>query len=227
MASAKEKKEIYKLWGKAFPNLATFSPTAFYITLDIAVVGIKLMPLIGGEEYRPYFMCFPLWKENNETNMDKLIFMQELRDAKNMQLDISYLASPDTINKAINATHKQVGACIQEHVHVKDIFGILNKQFAYLPVQRNPILQSLLLEYELMIALYINNPNFINEVKEVIIKVSKDWNPEFFEPQCGKIEDWRKQLFDRLDNRDSILKLIQENLNEGKIAKLPRSHMVY
>lgn len=227
MASAKEKKEIYKLWGKAFPYLASFSPTAFYMTLDIAVVGIRLIPLIGGEEYRPHFMCFPLWKENNEKNMDDLIFMQEFCNAKNMQLDISFLASPDTINKAIDAVHKQVGKCLQEHVHIKDIFEILKKQFSDLTVQRNPILQSLLLEYEFMIALYINNPNFINEVKEVIIKVSKNWNPEFFEPQCGKIEDWRKQLFDRLNNRDAFLEHVQKNLCEGKIAKLPRSHMVY
>lgn len=60
MTSAKEKKEIYKLWGEAFPHLSTFSPTAFYMTLDIAVIGIKLIPLIGGEEYRPHLMCFPL-----------------------------------------------------------------------------------------------------------------------------------------------------------------------
>ena len=153
--------------------------------------------------------------------------MQELHDSKNMQLDISYKASPDTINKAIDATHKQVGACIQEYIHVKDILGILKKQFSYLPVQRNPILQSLLLEYELMIALYINNSNFINEVKDVIIKISKNWNPEFFEPQCGKIGDWCKQLFDRLDNRDAFLEQVHKNLDEGKIAKLPRSHMVY
>lgn len=220
-------KEIYKLWGKEFSHLSTFSPTAFYMTLDIAVVGIRLMPLIGGEEYRPHFMCFPLWRENNKMNMEDLIFMQELHDSKNMQLDISYKASPDTINKAIDATHKQVGACIQEYIHVKDILGILKKQFSYLPVQRNPILQSLLLEYELMIALYINNSNFIDEVKDVIIKISKNWNPEFFEPQCGKIEDWCKQLFDRLDNRDAFLEQVHKNLDEGKIAKLPRSHMVY
>ena len=78
-----------------------------------------------------------------------------------------------------------------------------------------------------MIALYINNPSFINEVKKEINRISKDWNPKFFEWKNGKIEDWRKQLLDRLDNRDVFLEQVHKNLDEGKIAKLPRSHMVY
>ena len=83
MASTKEKKEIYKLWGEAFPCLTAFSPTTFYMTLDIAVIGIKLIGLRGQDEYRPHFMCYPLWRENNEMNMNEPIFMQQMYNAKN------------------------------------------------------------------------------------------------------------------------------------------------
>lgn len=227
MISAKEKKEIYKLWGEGFPHLSTFSPTAFYMTLDIAVIGIKLIPLTGGEEYRPHLMCFPLWKENNKMNMDESIFMQQMYNAKKLQLDVSYLANLDTIKKSIDLTKKQIGACVQEYVPVKDLFEIFKWQFSYILVQSSPILQSKLLEYELMIALYINNPSFINEVKNEITRISKKWDPKLFEWKNGKIENWRIQLFDRLDNREAFLEQVQKNLDEGKIAKLPRSHMVY
>lgn len=227
MTSAKEKKEIYKLWGKAFPHLSTFSPTAFYMTLDIAVIGIKLIPNIGEEDYRPHFMCYPLWRENNKANMSESVFMQQMYNAKNLQMNIPYTANLETIKKSIDYTKKQIGACVQEYVAVKDIFKILKGIFSYILVKSSPILQSNLLEYELMIALYINNPNFINGVKQEINRISKDWDPKFFEWKNGKIEDWRKQLFDRLDNRDYFLEQVQKNLCEGKIAKLPRSHMVY
>ncbi|MBC8602844.1 hypothetical protein H8784_14085 [Parabacteroides acidifaciens] len=227
MASTKEKKEIYKLWGEAFPCLTAFSPTAFYMTLDIAVIGIRLMPLIGGEEYRPHFMCYPLWRENNNMNMKDGIFMQQMYNAKKMQLDVSYLANQDTIKKAIDLTGKQIGTCVQDQVSVKDIFGILKWYFSYILVQSSPILQSKVLEYEFMIALYINNPNFIDKVKTEITKISNSWDPNYFEWRHGKIEDWRQRLFDRLENRDAFLLQIQKNINDGKIAKLPRAHMIF
>lgn len=227
MASTKEKKEIYKLWGEAFPRLTAFSPTAFYMTLDIAVIGIRLIPLIGGEEYRPHFMCYPLWRENNKMNMNESIFMQQMYDAKKMQLDVSYMANPDAIKKAIDLTGKQIGTCVQEQVSVKDIFGILKWYFSYTLVQSSPILQSGLLEYEFMIALYLNDPSFIDKVKTEITKISDSWDPKYFEWRYGKVEDWRQRLFDRKENRDAFLQQVQKNINDGKIAKLSRAHMTF
>lgn len=137
------------------------------------------------------------------------------------------MANQDTIKKAIDLTRKQIGTCVQEQVSVKDIFGILKWYFSYILVQSSPILQSKLLEYEFMIALYINNPYFIDKVKTEITKISNSWDPNYFEWRHGKIEDWRQRLFDRQENRDVFLQQIQKNINDGKIAKLPRAQMIF
>ena len=51
-------------WINALPNLAAYAQNKLYKIVGPSVMGIELIKLPGTPEYRPHFVCYPLWKEN-------------------------------------------------------------------------------------------------------------------------------------------------------------------
>ena len=225
MVSLNKKKEVLNDWCEAFPCLSKYSPSTLFMTLDIALIGLSLERLPRCEEYRPLLICYPLWRENNKKNLDEPIFMREISDRRNFQLDILYETHQCMFTEAVKCTQKQVGKVLKESISVKSIIELLKLQFADLLVKSSPVIQARLLEYEFSIALFFNDPKLIQEVKHKIETVSKSWEPHLFEWKYGKIEDWTTSLFNNIQNRDIFIAKINENLLDKKISKLKIGHM--
>jgi len=65
MRNLREIKEmVNEDWQKAFPQLTLYARNRFYKIVGPLVVGFELINIPRTEDYRPHFVCYPLWKNN-------------------------------------------------------------------------------------------------------------------------------------------------------------------
>ena len=80
--SLKIKKEIFKAWQNAFPQLTLYSQNNLYKKVGPIIIGIELIRLPRTEEYRPHFVMYPLWKKDILTCLSIPIILKEYKNKK-------------------------------------------------------------------------------------------------------------------------------------------------
>lgn len=227
MVPQSKKKEVLDDWGYAFPQLSKYSSSLLLMKLDVVLIGLSLDRLPRCEEYRPLFVCFPLWRSDQNENMRIPVFIHEMRNKKKRQLDIPYESHQELFSEVATYVKKEVGILLREQVFLKDIFNFLSNISSSILVQNNPLDLSRLLEYELAIALFFDDKNLLNRLKCDIEKKIKMWEPEHFKRVFNKtMYEWRNDLFDEFENRESFLERINNSLADKKVKALKTGHML-
>lgn len=214
------KKEIINNWSNDFANLSVYVQNKLYKICGAFVLGIEILSLPRTEDYKPIFVCYPLWKSEVKQCLDEPIFIQEIYNKKGFQFNIPYTKHIVFFQEAVECTKKQAPILLQQNVSLKQLFETIDKQFSQGIVRASPVGQIKLIEAKLLGALYVNDLNKCNSVFTELNKSVKNYDPNFLEWKYGKLDIWLQNLQTSITNRDEFLKQIEKNKQDKKISKL-------
>ena len=190
MISKETKKSILNDWGAQFPQLYPYSQNKIYKILGMCIIGLELIKIPRCDDYRPCFVCYPLWKHDEKACLDEPLILQEILNNRHMQFDIPYLKHNIYFKKAIESTINQTKISFENDVLIDDLFEMINGQFSHTLVKYSPINQAKLYEFKFYAALYVNDKILIKKVLEEIKLASTKWLPNLFEWKYGKKDFW-------------------------------------
>ncbi len=219
------KKRITKEWLNAFPQLFAFAQNKLYKIVGNCVVGLELIKLPHSEEYRPYFVIYPLWKDDVKSCLDTPVLMKQLYNKKGLQFNIPYEKHSIYFEDLIECFKKQIPISLNADVTLKLLFEFIDAQFDDLLVKRNPASQAKLFELKFYGALYTGNQDQVQNVLNQIQNASKNWSMEMFETWYGKFDLWFQLLETKKNNRGALLKVIEVNKQDKKIAEFKSSEL--
>jgi hypothetical protein len=70
------KRKVIQDWQNAFPQLTVFTLNTLYKIVGPCVLGIELIRSPLAESYSPYFVLYPLWKEDISVSLDGPIILR-------------------------------------------------------------------------------------------------------------------------------------------------------
>jgi hypothetical protein len=219
------KKEIANNWLDNFIGLSIYSQNKLYKICGPFVLGIEILSLPRSEDYRPIFVCYPLWKPDVKQCLDEPIFMQEIYDNKGLQFNIPYVNNFVFLKEAVDCTKKQAPLLLEKNVFLNQIFESIDKQFSQGLIRASPIGQVKLLEAKLHAALYVDDANKCNNVFKELRHMVNNYDPTFLEWKFGNLEIWLSSLEKVITNRATFLKQIEVNKQDKKIAQLKNSEL--
>lgn len=224
------KKVIFNDWQNLFPQLVPYSKNKLYKVVGPLVIGIELIKLPHVEEYRPYFVIYPLWgnKLGNNINdcLSSPVILSDIRNKKGLQFDIPYSKHGEYFAEAVECTKKQIQIPFNKDVILNTLFGVVNGCFKDKMVNSNAGQQAKLFQFEFYAALYVNNNKQLVSILNQIQKESKHWNMELFELWFGNFEHWLMALRNKVNFRNEFMNQIKTNQHDKKIEKLYFSELI-
>ncbi|MDE6522926.1 MAG: hypothetical protein K2L17_08920 [Muribaculaceae bacterium] len=248
-----EFKDIVKEWYEQFPILSKYTPTTLFAKAGIVLIGLRLER--DHYDYRVFLEILPLWvpKEKiiipvfeQETRNEKglqvfidiklhdplLLDYVEAQTKRGAEIDlmkfeIQRSTRRKIIDHAMECVHKQFDAILQEYVSLGDIFRLINNHTSSIVFDRNnPLDWYRLFELKLALAYHFNREDLILKVKREIEKEVRNWTQERFNVlfRVSK-EEWKAELYRRMENRDAFMRQVELNLSLKKISKLKQIHI--
>lgn len=220
------KQKITEDWQNAFPRLVKYSQNKYYKILGPMIVGIELIKLPRLESYRPYFVCYPLWRENLKACFDAPIILKEFYDKKGIQFSIPYKKHNIFFSDVLNTIKKQMPLSLEGNVYLKNIILAIDEYSKVPPLNAAPTsyLQARLQESKLEIVLYSGNEEYIQRVLNQILK--SNWDVNHFGVWKIDVNQWLDKMKDKINNRAKLLSHIKLNKQEKKLAKLVDSDII-
>jgi hypothetical protein len=216
------KKKIIEEWHAALPQLTTFAQNKLYKKIGPVVIGIELIRLRWSEEYRPYFVMYPLWKKDLKTSLDTPIILHEYYNKKHLQFDIPYEKHHIYFSDVLQSINEQSLLPFDGDISLHKMFSAIAAYAATSPLSAAPTsyLQAMLQERRLEIALYISVAD-AQKVWEDLKKIN--WDTDHFK-LCGvDPSQWLQGLPAKINNRADFLQQIATNLKDKKLEKLQSS----
>jgi len=226
MAIDKEtKKKVIGDWQNAFPQLSLYAQNKLYNVVGPIIIGLELIKSPFTDAYSPYFVIYPLWKENIKANLDYPILLKDFKNKKGFQYDIPYEKYEVFFNDVLDSIRKQSPLPFEGNISLKKIIAVLDEYSKTPPLSAAPnsYLQAVLQEAKLKIALSISS----EEAQSVLEQINKrSWDVNHFKA-CGVVvNEWLQSLKETISNRDKFLKQIEVNKQDKKIAKLQSSKLI-
>lgn len=215
-------------WKKAFPILSRYASNKLLMKQDVAIVGLYLQKVTMMKVYyRPQLVAFPLWENTIEKCMWP-IFMQDFHDNRNLTLDISIEQHQVFFHDAVKYVESQSWNLLKENVKVSDLFDFLDYHRNTNVLLLNMFSkQANFLKYRLITALYLQDKRLIQKACEHAEKEMSLWkNYSNFEETMGKLDTWRSEFYQLIDQREEIMERIRINSMDKRIAKLKESHLI-
>ncbi|KOP39613.1 MULTISPECIES: hypothetical protein [unclassified Flavobacterium] len=221
------KNKIASDWQTNFSELTVFSQNKFYKMTGPLVFGIDLVKLPRTNEYRPYFVLYPLWKKSVKECLDVPIVLQEFFNKKDFQFDIPYEYDKHLqyFNEVSQIIKKQYPLLLEKNIHTQSIIKTITdysktKRFSLAPLS---YFQAEFLQVKMKIALYKS----MSEAQKILDDIKKiNWDQSHFQA-CGvNLSDWLNSLQNEIDNQDQFLKQIEINKSDKKIQKLINSELI-
>jgi hypothetical protein len=225
MIAGNIKKQVINDWSNEYTYLSIYTQNKLYKLLGTFVIGIEILSLPRTEDYRPVFVCYPLWKSDVKQCLDEPLFIQEIYNKQGFQFNIPYAKHSVFFREAIECTKRQVPILSKQNISLKQLLEIIDKQFAQILIKSSPVGQAKLFEGKLLGALYINDTDAIKNVLGEVNQNSKAWHPNLFEWKYGKLDSWLQNLQLTISSRDKFLKQIEINKQEKKIVQLQSSEL--
>lgn len=219
-------KKIREDWVNALPNLAMYAQNKLYKIVGPVVIGIELIRLPRTPEYRPHFVCYPLWKENVKKCLMNPIMLMEFYDKKGLQFTIPYMKHNLYFFEALQSVKRQIPFSFDNDLSLKD-FSLAIDEYSNTPplsASPNSYLQAELQKARFGFILYTGSDH---QAEDMIDQLRmRNWNLEHFK-MCGiDVKHWLKSLQETVDHRDEFLAQIQANKQDKKLQKLPQSELV-
>ena len=241
-----EFKEIISDWQRQFPILSPYTPRTLFAKADIILIGLRLAKdHFGGKEYRVYLQVLPLWVEKDKISIP-LVDVELLNDT-GRQSFIAYMfhdqsldgfvegqrkwgvTDPDgskfrrerewrlaKLDKVFECARHRFGDVLQEDVRLSDVLRVIDSA-------RVLGIWSMcsLFELKLALAYYFCNENLIDQVKKNIDELVQEagrGNIKSFD--SIKAEEWKTNLYRRMDDRETFMRQVDGNLALKKISRL-------
>lgn len=219
MAIDKEiKRKVSEDWLNAFSGLSAFAQNKLYKVVGPFIVGIELVKLPHSEDYRPYFVLYPLWKSSLKTCLDSPVILSEIINKKGLQFSIPYLKHNSYFIEAVECLKEQIPVSLNSDVTLRSLYDLIDSCFNDVLNKSNSAQQAKLFELKFYTSLYVGSQ--IQNVLNKIDQSSKSWNMSMFETRYGKFDLWFKGLQENVSNREAFLAQIECNRKDKKVAKL-------
>lgn len=212
-------------WQKQFPILSRYTSSSLYAKADIILIGLRLDKVMS-DTYRLILEILPLWvQEKREISIP--VFFVELFNKDGGQFFIKYQLHNYLFEKATECANQQFGLILRENIRANDIFRLIDSFSSTLIPKHNPIKWHRLFELKLALAFYSGQANLINTIKAEIENETKYWNEKEFNNIFMKsIDEWKNDLYQKMENREMFMKQVHLNLDDKKISKLKRVHIL-
>lgn len=221
------KNKIANDWQDNFNELTIYSQNNFYKIVGCLVVGIELIKLPRTDEYRPYFVIYPLWKKDLKQCLDIPIILQEFYNKNGFQFEIPYEYNKHSLyfDEVIQIIKRQYPFLFHRDISTQSIINSINnysqnKRFSVAPLS---YFQAEFLQVKMEITLYKD----VIEARKILEDIKKiNWDVDHFQA-CGvNIIEWFNSLQYEIDNQDLFLKQIEVNKLEKKFQKLKINDLV-
>lgn len=218
-------KKIAEDWLGAFPQLTAYSLNKLYKVAGCCGIGIELFKLpFAMDEYRPYFVIYPLWKTDLKSCLDAPFLMVALHNKKGLQFDIPYSNSHLFLNEAMDCLKKQIPFAMNGDIALKSLFSLIDHHLDNILYKSNSAQQAKLLKLKFYISLYEEYK--IHSVLKQIKKRSSTWNLQLFEYWYGNFNSWFKNIENQIIHKDNFLRQIEMNKQNKSIRKLYVSEFI-
>jgi hypothetical protein len=104
----KIKDKINADWQEGLPLLSLYALNRLYRIVGPIIIGIDLIKLPRTEEYRPHFVCYPLWKHSIEECLKSPFILIEFKNKKGLQIDIPFEKHALYFNEALESVKTQM-----------------------------------------------------------------------------------------------------------------------
>jgi hypothetical protein len=219
------KKEIINNWSDSFAGLSVYAQNKLYKICGAFILGIEILSLPRSEDYRPIFVCYPLWKASIKQCFDEPMFIQEIYNKKGFQFNIPYTKHINFFQEAVECTTNQASILGCQHISTEQFFVTIERQFSQGIVRASPVAQVKLFEAKFFGALYVNDLRLCKDVFEGLNKLVRNYNPDFLEWKYGNMDVWLQSLQEVIINRNEFLKQIEANKQDKKISQLKSSEL--
>lgn len=218
--------EIEQILLDTLPKLKKFSQNKYYIILEPLLIGIELIKIPRSDNYRPHFVCYPLWKENLKNCFKKPLMLTEFHDMKGFQLSITFSNSNFNFNDIFQIIKQQIPIPFDKSISLKTFFLALDNYASgsYLSASPTSYFQALHNEHKLDIALILNDKEEI--AKQITIIKNTKWNREHFAAIGIEYNKWLKSIEIKTINKDNLIDLVQENLLNNNLLKINRLRLL-
>ena len=177
------------------------------------------------DEYRPYFVIYPLWKTNLKSCLDAPFLMIELHNKKGLQFDIPYAKHEFLFSDAVECFKKQIMIPMNGNVTLKILIKLIDFCFdSDILIKVNPVRQALLSTLKFYSSLYAGGKP--EKILRQIVALSKKWDMSFFESQLGTFDLWLQILSDEISHRDTFINQIEANKQNPKTKEMYNSELL-
>lgn len=219
------KKQVAKDWQCAFPQLTVFAHNNFYKMVGPIIAGLELIKLPRTEEYRPHFVCYPLWKQNLDACFEFPIILKEFYNKKGLQISIPYLKHADNFSDLVIVVKEQMPIPLEGDVSLKRLFYVFDEYAKYstLGAAPNSYLQARLQEAKLEIALILDDEYHVQTVISQI--QTMNWDKAHFSLWKVDLSLWLQRLSEKINDREKLITKAEQNMQEKKLKNLHRSEL--
>ncbi len=219
------KKQVAEDWQNAFPQLTVHAQNKCYKIVGPIITGLELVKLPKSEDYRPHFVCYPLWKQNLKACLDTPIILKEFYNKKGLQFSIPYVKHTAFFSDVLSAVKKQMPIPLEGDVSLKSLFSAIDEHSKTPPLSAAPnsYLQAVLQESKLEIALCTGNDDQVQSVLSQIQK--RNWDEAHFAMWKVDVSQWLKRLQEKVNSREKLVSQVKFNKQEKKLEKLHQSEL--
>jgi len=220
-------REIFNDWKGAFPFLKEYTKSTLYLRAGIVMIGLRFQCNVWGDSsYQVYLECVSLWKNYNGINRFNLFFKELIKPNGISQFFINFKSQDDFL-KAVMCANAQFGELLQSNIKLSDLFNLINSMTGSFLTRHNPNDYINLFEFELALALFLNDPSLETRIKRQIDLESTNWdNNSFFHSYGITIEEWKQDLYERMSDREALMAQVEKNLESRRIRNLNEAQFV-
>lgn len=211
-------------WQLAFPELTLQAKSKLYKILGPVVVGLDLKKIPYSDEYRPYFVVYPLWKEDVKSCLNAPIILKQHYDRRGFQYSIPFQGDGVLFADAVNSVRNNTPISFDRDISLAEMFQAIDNRTKEAPLEAAPnsYLQAVMQASKLEIALFLDK----GLAQTIFFEISqRNWDLNHF-AVCGvNLKDWLHSLQREIDTQSAFLKQIELNTQDRKLLRLKRSEL--
>ena len=218
----KEETILKNEWTKRY-NLTAVSQSKYYKIVGCFAIGFELMKIYG--EIKPYFVIYPLWREDVKMCFCVSYLYHCIEDSKGLDYSLPISKMLEKKEEIFLNAEKYMGFDLTKDIHKNQILDIFDKYLynKYLnEYSTNPVEQDSIFILKTFMATYLNDQSLFDDIL-ASMKSMEDYarkNPQRFEQLFGKRYDfWKEDLVSVFSNRQIIIEKINANIANGKIKE--------
>ncbi len=216
-------KEINNDWKNHFTKLKSIGSNQLFEIVGPLLIGIELVKSKHGGLYRPYLIVCSLFGSDvsnsragndlkNCLNSPEIYF--GLNNSKGIQFDVDYRNHRELFEKVIIEIKKQ-HLSLEKDLKINELFEYFEKVISNYSSSGE---LALFMEFQYLIALFLNNEKQRNNIIKEIERQKNFWNMEHFEMWIGDYDIWFKNL--KSKKRVDLLNSFERIIDNDKLRKL-------